>query len=216
MLPIPPRHELIRRLPRLVVGLTLFGFGIAMMVLSNLGLSPWEVFHQGISINTDIPLGTVGIITGALVLVLWLPLGERPGIGTLANVVLIGIVIDLTLLVFPDDVESVWIRWALLLGGILIIAIGTGLYIGVGLGPGPRDGLMTGLGAKGVPIGVARVAIEVTVLGLGYALGGTVGVGTVIFAFGVGPLVQFLLPRLSLDPVTPRQEAEARATGFDS
>jgi uncharacterized membrane protein YczE len=98
----------------------------------------------------------------------------------------------------------------------LIIAIGTGLYIGVGLGPGPRDGLMTGLGAKGVPIGVARVAIEVTVLGLGYVLGGTVGIGTVIFAFGVGPLVQFLLPRLSLGPVTPRQEAEARATGFDS
>jgi uncharacterized membrane protein YczE len=216
MLPFPPRHELVRRLPRLIVGLTLFGFGIAMMVLSNLGLSPWEVFHQGISIRTGIPLGTVGIITGALVLVLWLPLGERPGIGTLANVVLIGIVIDLTLLVFPDDVDSLWIRWALLLGGILIIAIGTGLYIGVGLGPGPRDGLMTGLGAKGVPIGVARVAIEVTVLGLGYVLGGTVGIGTVIFAFGVGPLVQFLLPRLSLDPVTPRQEAEARATGFDS
>ena len=216
MLPFPPRHELVRRLPRLVVGLTLFGFGIAMMVLSNLGLSPWEVFHQGISIRTGIPLGTVGIITGALVLVLWLPLGERPGIGTLANVVLIGIVIDLTLLVFPDDVDSLWIRWALLLGGILIIAIGTGLYIGVGLGPGPRDGLMTGLGAKGVPIGVARVAIEVTVLGLGYVLGGTVGIGTVIFAFGVGPLVQFLLPRLSLGPVTPRQEAEARATGFDS
>lgn len=216
MLPFPPRHELVRRLPRLVVGLTLFGFGIAMMVLSNLGLSPWEVFHQGISIRTGIPLGTVGIITGALVLVLWLPLGERPGIGTLANVVLIGIVIDLTLLVFPDDVDSLWIKWALLLGGILIIAIGTGLYIGVGLGPGPRDGLMTGLGAKGVPIGVARVAIEVTVLGLGYVLGGTVGIGTVIFAFGVGPLVQFLLPRLSLDPVTPRQEAEARATGFDS
>ena len=93
MLPFPPRHELVRRLPRLVVGLTLFGFGIAMMVLSNLGLSPWEVFHQGISIRTGIPLGTVGIITGALVLVLWLPLGERPGIGTLANVVLIGIVI---------------------------------------------------------------------------------------------------------------------------
>ena len=216
MLPFPPRHELVRRLPRLVVGLTLFGFGIAMMVLSNLGLSPWEVFHQGISIRTGIPLGTVGIITGALVLVLWLPLGERPGIGTLAKVVLIGIVIDLTLLVFPDDVDSLWIRWALLLGGILIIAIGTGLYIGVGLGPGPRDGLMTGLGAKGVPIGVARVAIEVTVLGLGYVLGGTVGIGTVIFAFGVGPLVQFLLPRLSLGPVTPRQEAEARATGFDS
>lgn len=216
MLPFPSRSELLRRLPRLVVGLVLFGFGIAMMVLSDLGLSPWEVFHQGISLKTGIPLGTVGIITGALVLILWVPLGERPGIGTLANVVLIGVVIDLTLLVFPESVSALWLRWALLLGGTLLIAIGTGLYIGAGLGPGPRDGLMTGLGNKGVPIGLARIVIEVTVLVLGYVLGGTVGVGTVIFAFGVGPLVQVLLPMLSLDPVTPRQEAEARATGFDS
>ncbi|MGI9528530.1 MAG: YczE/YyaS/YitT family protein [Acidimicrobiia bacterium] len=216
MLPVPSRTELKRRLPRLIVGLVLFGLGIAMMVLSNLGLSPWEVLHQGISLKTGIPLGTVGIITGALVLVLWIPLGERPGIGTVANVVLIGIVIDVTLLFVPDTVSQLWLRWVLLLGGTLVIAIGTGLYIGAGLGPGPRDGLMTGLGKKGIPIGLARAVIEVTVLVIGYLLGGTVGIGTVIFAFGVGPLVQVILPALSLDPVTPRQQAEARATGFDT
>ena len=216
MLPVPSRTELMRRLPRLIVGLALFGLGIAMMVLSDLGLSPWEVLHQGISLKTGIPLGTVGIITGALVLVLWIPLGERPGIGTVANVVLIGIVIDVTLLFVPDTISQLWLRWVLLLGGTLVIAIGTGLYIGAGLGPGPRDGLMTGLGKKGVPIGLARAVIEVTVLVLGYLLGGTVGIGTVIFAFGVGPLVQVILPVLSLDPVTDRQQAEARATGFDS
>lgn len=216
MLPVPSRTELARRLPRLIIGLVLFGLGIAMMVLSDLGLSPWEVLHQGISLKTGIPLGTVGIITGALVLVLWIPLGERPGIGTLANVVLIGVVIDITLLFFPDAASVLWLRWVLLLGGTLVIAIGTGLYIGAGLGPGPRDGLMTGLGNKGIPIGLARAVIEVTVLVLGYLLGGTVGIGTVIFAFGVGPLVQVILPALSLDPVTPRQEAEARASGFDA
>ena len=216
MLPVPSRSELKRRLPRLIIGLVLFGLGIAMMVVSDLGLSPWEVLHQGISLKTGIPLGTVGIITGALVLLLWIPLGERPGIGTVANVVLIGVVIDITLLIFPDTVSSLWLRWVLVLGGTLVIAIGTGLYIGAGLGPGPRDGLMTGLGKKGVPIGLARAVIEVTVLVLGYLLGGTVGAGTVIFAFGVGPLVQLLLPALSLDPVTPRQEAEARAAGFDA
>lgn len=216
MLSLPSRSELAQRLPRLIVGLVLFGLGISMMVLSDLGLSPWEVFHQGISVRTGIPLGTVGIITGALVLILWIPLGERPGIGTVANVVLIGIVIDVSLHFLPDEVTVLWARWVLLLGGVLVIAVGTGLYIGAGLGPGPRDGLMTGLGTKGIPIGLARGGIEITVLILGYLLGGTVGVGTVIFAFGVGPLVQILLPKLSLGSVTPRQEAEAKAAGLDA
>lgn len=179
----------------------LFGVGISMMVVAHLGLSPWEVFHQGISRNTGIPLGTVGILTGIVVLVLWLPLRERPGIGTVANVVLIGVVIDVTLYVAPDTVASNWQRWALLIGGTLVIAIGTGLYIGAGLGPGPRDGLMTGLGRRGIPIGVGRAAIEISVLVIGWLLGGTVGIGTVVFAFGVGPLVGVLLPALSLEPL---------------
>ncbi len=189
-------------MPRLLSGLVLFGVGISMMVVSRLGLSPWEVFHQGISVNTQIPLGTVGILTGLVVLLLWFPLRERPGIGTVANVLLIGVVIDVTLFVAPDGVSSTWQRWALLVGGTFVIAVGTGLYIGAGLGPGPRDGLMTGLGRRGIPIGVGRAAIEITVLIVGWFLGGTVGIGTVVFAFGVGPLVGWLLPALSLEPLT--------------
>lgn len=176
----------------------LFGWGVALMVVADLGLSPWEVFHQGISVRTGIPLGTVGIITGLMVLLMWIPLSERIGIGTVFNVILIGIVIDVTLLVLPVSVASMWIRWMLLLGGVLLIAVGTGFYIGAGLGPGPRDGLMTGLGRKGLPIGVARFGIEISVLGIGFLLGGTVGVGTVVFAIAIGPLVAILLPRLTI------------------
>jgi uncharacterized membrane protein YczE len=185
----------------LLVGLTLFGLGIAMMVTANLGLSPWEIFHQGISRRTGVPLGTVGIITGVIVLLLWIPLRERPGIGTVANVFLIGIVIDLTLLVFPDGVETMWLRWVLMIAGTVVIAIGSGLYIGVGLGPGPRDGLMTGIARRNIPIGLARGGIEITVLVAGWMLGGTVGVGTVVFAFGIGPMVGVFLPRMSLEPL---------------
>ncbi|MGI9585855.1 MAG: YczE/YyaS/YitT family protein [Acidimicrobiia bacterium] len=210
MLPTPTREELTRRLPRLVFGLVLFGFGTALMVMSNLGLAPWEVFHQGISNQTGVPLGTVGIITGLLVLVLWIPLGERIGIGTILNVILIGIVIDLTLLVAPS-VSATWVRWTLLLLGVLLVGIGSGLYIGSGLGPGPRDGLMTGLGRKGVPISAARFGVEISVLGMGFMLGGTVGIGTVVFAFGIGPLVAFMLPALSLEPLAPHPERR-RAT----
>jgi uncharacterized membrane protein YczE len=190
----------------LVFGLALFGFGVALMVLSDLGLSPWEVFHQGISNQTGVPLGTVGIITGIVVLVLWIPLGERIGIGTILNVVLIGVVIDLTLL-FAPTISTTWVRWVLLAAGVLLIALGSGLYIGSGLGPGPRDGLMTGLGHKGIPIGAARFGIEISVLGFGFLLGGTVGIGTLVFAFGIGPLVAIMLPTFSLRPLTPRQTA---------
>lgn len=203
MLPMPSRSELTRRLPRLVVGLILFGIGIAMLIIADLGLAPWEVLHQGISTRTGIPIGTVGIITGALVLLLWIPLGERIGVGTISNVVLIGVVIDLTLWLAPAEVAAPWQQWVLLVGGTVVVAVGSGLYIGAGLGPGPRDGLMTGLGHRGIPIGLARAAIEVSVLLIGWLLGGTVGIGTVVFAFGVGPLVGWLLPALSLEPLVP-------------
>ena len=199
MLPMPSMAQLRRRMPRLLFGLALFGVGIAMLVIADLGLAPWEVLHQGISERTGIPIGTVGIITGLCVLFLWIPLRERPGVGTIANVLLIGIVIDLTLWIAPDAAGSVWAQWVLLLGGTLVIAIGSGLYIGAGLGPGPRDGLMTGLGHRGVPVGLARAVIELGVLGIGWMMGGTVGIGTVVFAFGVGPLVGWILPILSLE-----------------
>jgi uncharacterized membrane protein YczE len=201
MLPMPTKRQLTARVPRLLVGLVLFGIGIAIMVVANLGLSPWEVLHQGISRNTGIPIGTVGIITGVLVLVLWIPLKERIGIGTILNVILIGIVVDLTLWVMPEAIDETWLRWAMMLGGTVVIAFGSGLYIGAGLGPGPRDGLMMGLQRKGINVGVARIGIEVSVLVIGWLMGGTVGVGTLVFAFGVGPLVAVFLPRLSLPPL---------------
>ena len=205
MLQTPSRHELARRLPRLVFGLVLFGIGIAIQIVSHLGLSPWEVLHQGISFKTGIPIGTVGILTGIAVLLLWIPLRERWGIGTVFNVFVIGIVIDLTLWLIPTEVDQLWLRWVLLLGGIVLVAIGSGFYIGAGLGPGPRDGLMTGLARKGWNVGVARLVIEVTVLSLGWLLGGTVGLGTVIFAFGMGPLIAFFLPMFSLEPLPGRE-----------
>lgn len=171
------------------------------MVIANLGLSPWEVMHQGISRNTGIPIGTVGILTGIVVLLLWIPLKERIGIGTILNVILIGIVVDTSLWLLPESIESLWLRWVLMFSGTVIIAFGSGLYIGAGLGPGPRDGLMTGLARRGINIGIARIGIEVTVLIIGWLMGGTVGAGTVVFAFGVGPLVAIFLPRLSIEPL---------------
>ena len=198
MLSLPPWTELRRLIPRLLLGLVLFGLGLALMVVADLGLAPWEVLHQGISRQTGIPIGTVGILTGIIVLVLWIPLRERIGLGTVANVIVIGIVIDLTLLLLPARIDDLTLRWAALAGGLLLVGAGSGFYIGAGLGPGPRDGLMTGLARRGHSIRVVRGGIEISVLAAGWLLGGTVGIGTVIFAFGIGPLVQVALGRLSV------------------
>ncbi len=202
VLPIPRPAELWPRLARLMVGLVLFGFGLALMVIAELGLSPWDVFHQGISERTGIPIGTVVIITGLLLLVTWIPLREKIGIGTIANAIVIGVTLDLALLVLPESLDLLAARWLAMLTGVLIVAIGSGLYIGAGLGPGPRDGLMTGLGRiTGYPIGLVRAVLEIGVLIVGWLLGGTVGAGTLVFAFGIGPMVQFFLSRLELAPV---------------
>ena len=207
MLPLPPLHELGPRLARLIFGLVLFGIGLALMVVADLGLSPWDVLHQGISIHTGIPIGTVVIITGFVVLLMWIPLKERIGIGTIANAIVIGLVLDGMLLILPETLDHITLRWIAMLGGVAIVAIGSGFYIGAGLGPGPRDGLMTGLARRGIPIAWNRAGIEITVLVAGWLLGGTVGVGTVVFAFGMGPLVQFFLKRLSVIPtITPVSE----------
>jgi len=167
------------------------------MVAADLGLGPWDVLHQGLSRLSGIPIGMTAILVGLVVLGLWFPLRERPGLGTLLNVLVIGLVIDLVLvwLVTPADL---WLRWVMMLAGPVLFAIGSGFYIGAGLGPGPRDGVMTGLARQGVPVGVARFLIEVTVLAAGWLLGGRVGVGTLAFALGIGPLVHVLLPRLTL------------------
>lgn len=191
-----------RRLPRLVLGLVLCGFGLALLVLAELGLDPWDVLHQGVGERTGIPIGTVSIIAGAVVLLAWLPLREQIGLGTVLNVLLIGTTIDLTLNAL-DPPEQLVVRIAFLLGGTVLFALGSGFYIGAGLGPGPRDGLMTSIAHRGHSIRVVRTSIEVCVLVVGYALGGTVGVGTVVFALSIGPLVHLFLPRLTIDRVEP-------------
>jgi uncharacterized membrane protein YczE len=190
------------RLPRLVLGLLLCGFGIALMVRADLGLAPWDVLHQGISEHVGLPIGTVGILVGAVVLLAWIPLGERFGIGTVSNVLLIGATIDLVLLVLPDD-PALPLRIAYLLVGTFLMGPGSGLYIGVGLGAGPRDGLMTALARRRHSVRVVRTTIEVVVLAVGWLLGGAVGVGTVLFALTVGPNVHFFLERLALVPLRP-------------
>ena len=186
-------RAVLRRLPGLLAGLIVFGVGIAVMAASGLGLGPWEAFHQGIALRTGIALGTVSILVGIPVLALWWPLGERPGIGTLINVVLIGTAVNVALPLLPRPEEPVP-QLAMSVGGVLVIGLGSGLYLAADLGPGPRDGLMTGLHHRfGWSIRRARTAIELTVLVIGFLLGGTIGLGTVLFAFGIGPVVQVLL-----------------------
>lgn len=181
-----------------MVGLVIYGIGVGVMVQSDLGLNPWQVFHQGASIQTGLTMGTITIATGLLVLVLWIPLKERVGAGTLLNVLTIGPVLDLTIwLVAPPDV--LWVRIAYLAAGTVLVGLATGLYVGAGLGPGPRDGLMTGLARRGWTIRVARTLIELTALAIGWLMGGTVGVGTVLFAVAIGPLTQTFLVPLTID-----------------
>ena len=203
MLPTPSSTEQRRRLPRLAIGLLGFGLGIALMVHADLGLGPWDVLHQGLSERTGIPIGTVGIAVGFLLLLSWIPLKERMGIGTIANVVVIGVVIDVVLWLLPD-VDAMAVRLPEVVLGVLLIGMGSGAYIGAGLGPGPRDGLMTSLAARGVgSVRAVRTGIEVTVLVLGFLLGGSVGFGTVVQAVAIGPIVQWFLERLSLPELVP-------------
>ena len=195
-----------RRLPRLVPGLTFCGLGLAAMVRARLGLGPWEVLHQGLSNHTGIPIGTVGIGVGFLVLLGWIPLRQRLGVGTLCNVVWIGVVVDLVLGATHPP-EAAWLRAALVVGGVVLFGIGSGLYIGAGLGAGPRDGLMTGLaGRRGRSIRSVRTIIELSALGGGWLLGGTIGVGTLLFAVGIGPLVQLFLGPLTMPTLTAPAE----------
>lgn len=174
---------------------------MALVLRSHLGLDPWDVFHQGVAAHVPLTIGQVTILTGAVVLLLWIPLKQWPGLGTVLNVILIGLAMDATLALVPDPqfgTDWAW-RAVLLAAGIVLNGIAGGLYIGAQLGPGPRDGLMTGLAPlTGRSIGLVRTLIEVTVLAIGWLLGGTVGVGTVAYAVTIGPLVQFFLPRLEV------------------
>ena len=198
----PPATEVRRRLPRLLLGLVTCGIGLAFIIRADLGLDSWDVLHQGLSEQTGISIGLVTIVVGFALFAISLPLGEQIGLGTLLNVLLIGTTIDLTLWVL-DEPSSAAVQWLFLLGGTVAFAVGSGFYIGAGLGPGPRDSVMTSLARRGLRIGSVRTGIEVMVLILGWLLGGSVGVGTLVFALTIGPLVAFFLPRLSLAPVGP-------------
>lgn len=205
MLTLPTAREAQRRVPRLVTGLAACGTGLGLMVRARLGLGPWEVLHQGLSRHTGLQIGTVSILVGMLVLTGWIPLRQRLGLGTIANAVVIGLVTNEVLALVPPA-HAIAARVALMVAGIAVVGVGSGLYIGAGLGPGPRDGLMTGIAARGPSIGTARTGLELCALAAGWLLGGDVGVGTVLFAVGIGPLVQLFLPRLTIAPLTAPAE----------
>ncbi|MFF7950949.1 YitT family protein [Streptomyces griseorubiginosus] len=191
-----------RRLIQLYVGLALYGASSALLVEAGLGLEPWGVLHQGLAELTGVSIGVVSIIVGAAVLLLWIPLRQRPGLGTVSNVFVVGIAMDATLAAVPD-VHGLAVRIPVLLAGILLNGVATGLYIAARFGPGPRDGLMTGLHRRtGRSIRLMRTGIEVAVVVTGFALGGTIGVGTVLYAVSIGPLAQLFLRVFAVSPAS--------------
>jgi uncharacterized membrane protein YczE len=196
------------RLVQLYCGLVLYGLSASLLVLAGLGLDPWDVFHQGLSRTFGLAIGTWAIIVGGLVLLLWIPLRQRPGIGTVSNVVLVGLTMNVVLghVHAPHAMAA---RVACLVCGVFLNGVATGAYIGAGLGPGPRDGLMTGLAARGHSIRVVRTGIELTVLVTGWLLGGTVGVGTVLYALAIGPLAHVFVPLFARGRPTPEGALEA-------
>ena len=190
---------MLRRLAQLILGLSLFGASVGLMVRAGLGLGPWAVFHQGVSQHLGLSIGLVTNAVGALMLLVWIPLRQRPGIGTIANVLILGTTADLTIWLVPP-LEGLPLRICVIVFAIVLNGVAGGMYIGAGLGPGPRDGLMTGIvRLSGWPIARVRTGIELTALLFGWLLGGTVGAGTLIFAFSVGPLVGFFLPIFDLN-----------------
>jgi uncharacterized membrane protein YczE len=201
--PALPRPRL-RRLAQLYAGLVLYGLSGALLVHAGLGAMPWDVLHQGLSRQTGLSIGTWSVLVGAMLMLLWIPLRQKPGLGTLSNVVVVGMTVDLFLWLLPEA-DSLVVRVLLLGLGVVVCAVATGCYIGAQLGPGPRDGLMTGLAARGWSVRLARTVIEVTVVVTGFLLGGTVGVGTLVFAVAIGPLAQVFLPLMRVpDPVAGR------------
>jgi uncharacterized membrane protein YczE len=204
----PARRHLVRRLGRLYAGLALYGVSSALLVEAGLGLEPWGVLHQGLAELTGLTIGEVSVAVGALVLLLWVPLRQRPGLGTVSNVFVVGLAMDGTLALLPG-VHSPVLRVPLLVAGVALNGVATGLYIAARFGPGPRDGLMTGLARRtGRSIRLVRTGIELTVLLTGWLLGGTVGIGTVLFAIAIGPLVQLFLPLLDVRPAVREQEPD--------
>ena len=196
-------RDLASRLPQCIAGLIGVGLGASLMLDAQVGLAPWDVLHQGINKHTDIPIGTISILVGLALFLLWIPLKQRPGIGTVLNVFLIGLSIDVFLLV-DFEPKGLPLRVAVCVLGDVIISASGGLYIGAGLGTGPRDGLMTGFVAKGYPLRMVRTILELTVLTTGFLLGGNVGFGTVLFALSVGPILHWVLHRVDRGPYDRR------------
>ena len=195
--------RLARRLPQLYVGLFLYGVSLAMMVRGALGLAPWDVLHSGFIRHVPMTLGQAVVLFSFVVLVLWVPLREMPGLGTISNALVVGLSADLTLAVL-DRPEALWARIALMVGGVALCGLASALYIGAQLGRGPRDGLMTGLSRRtGLSLRLVRTALEVTVVVIGLLLGGRLGIGTVVYALAIGPLTQLMLPWLTVDVVAP-------------
>jgi len=191
--PVRPVRLWTRRLAQLYVGLTIYGVSAALQVQAGLGLDPWDVLHQGLAGKFGMQIGTLVIIVGFAVLLAWIPLRQRPGVGTISNAILIGVSLNVSL-GFIGQPGGLLGRWTMLLAGIVLGGVATGMYISAGLGPGPRDGLMTGLArVSGKSIRLTRTCLELTVLATGFLLGGTVGVGTVLYALMIGPLAQFFL-----------------------
>ncbi|BBV31894.1 MULTISPECIES: YczE/YyaS/YitT family protein [Citrobacter] len=209
---------MLRRLLQLYIGLALYGVSTAMFVRADLGADPWNVFHLGVANLLSMNIGVVIIVVGVLVLLAWIPLRQRPGFGTLSNVIMIGLAADAALVVIPGF-ESLPARSVLLVTAVILNALATSLYIGAGFGAGPRDGLMTGIHARtGWPVRRIRTAIEVSVLLIGWLLGGTVGVGTVLYALAIGPLIQICLPWFRQQPqsrIRVRSEPGARSPAGD-
>jgi uncharacterized membrane protein YczE len=203
----PPRDRRPARFTRLGAGLVLYGISDGTLLLAGLGVDPWDALHQGLSRSIGLGVGTWANIVGAVVLLAWIPLRQRPGLGTVLNVLTIGTVINLVLATVPAP-HGLPAKVALLAGSILLNGIATGLYIGAGLGPGPRDGLMTGIAARGHSVRVVRTGIELTVLAVGWCLGGNVGIGTVAYAVAIGPIVHVTLPRLQVRPRPSRSAAQ--------
>lgn len=191
-----------RRLIQLLLGLVLFGVGISMMLRSGLGLPPWDVLHQGLANQFGLTVGIWSILISFVVLAAWIPLRERYGAGTLFNAIIIGVVIDVGAVIIPEP-PTLWLDVLMMIGGVLLIGLASGMYIGANLGPGPRDGLMTAIARRGPSIRATRWAMEIVVLVTGILLGGTFGWGTVVFALLIGPVVQFFLPRWSIETGRP-------------
>ena len=194
---------------QLQLGLVLYGMSDGMILMSGLGANPWDVFHQGLAKHIGLQVGTTVILVGVAVMLFWIPIRQKPGFGTLSNVVVVGLAMDGAMAWMPSP-HAWWLRWGEMFAGIVLNGVATGAYIGAGMGPGPRDGVMTGYAARGHSIRVVRTSMEITVLASGWLLGGTVGIGTAAYALLIGPLAHRFIPLLAIKPKDGVAERSAR------